>query len=65
MNSILAWTQSEVGRRILVWASGALSLAIQGGLVPLDMAIGPWSVGQLLAFFGLGVAATSGSSTRR
>ncbi len=65
MNALVQWTQSEVGRRVLVWASGALSLAIQGGLIPLDMAIGPWSVGQLLAFFGLGVAATSGSQTRR
>ena len=64
MTAFTQWFQSESGRRILVWASGALSLAIQGGLIPLDMAIGPWSVGQLLAFFGLGVAATSGSSTR-
>jgi hypothetical protein len=65
MNAVMQWTQSEMGRRMIVWASGALSLAVQGGLIPLDYAIGPWSVGQLLAFFGLGVAATAGSTTRR
>jgi hypothetical protein len=53
-----------MGRRVLVWGSGALALAVQGGILPLDYPIGPWSLGQLLQFLGIGVAATSGSSTR-
>jgi hypothetical protein len=65
MNAVMQWFQSEMGRRVLVWASGALSLAVQGGILPLDYPIGPWSLGQLLQFLGIGVAATAGSSTRR
>lgn len=64
MNTLVAWFQSETGRRFTVWASSALALAVQGGLLPVDYPVGPWSLGQLLAFLGISVAATSGSSTR-
>lgn len=65
MNAVIGWFSSETGRRVVVWASGALALAVQGGVLPLDLAIGPWSLGQILTFLGIGVAATAGSSTRR
>lgn len=65
MNAFIAWFSSEMGRRVLVWGSGALALAVQGGILPLDYPIGPWSLGQLLQFLGIGVAATAGSSSRK
>lgn len=64
MNAVLGWFQSETGRRFTVWVSSALALAVQGGLLPVDYPVGPWSLGQLLAFLGISVAATSGSSSR-
>ena len=67
MDKIIGFFQSEFGRRLSAWALGALSLATQGGLVPLDYAI-PFlgiTTGQLFMFLGLGVASTSGSSARK
>ncbi len=67
MDKVIQWTQSEMGRRWIAWGSGALALMVQGGLIPLDAAVPVLnvSVGQLLMFFGIGVASTSGSQTRR
>lgn len=67
MNSLIAFLQSEMGRRVVTWASLSFSAALQGGLIPLDAAVPILhiSVAQLLAFLGVGVAATAGSSTRK
>lgn len=65
--NLIEFTKSETGRRMWTWALGALGLAAQGGLLPIDMPIPVLNVslGQLLMFLGVSVAATAGSQTRR
>lgn len=67
MNAVVAWFQSEQGRRVTAWCLAALGALVQGGVIPLDMAIPGIgvSVGQVLPLLGITVAATSGSQTRK
>lgn len=67
MQQVIAFLQSEQGRRLVVWISTALGLLIQGGVIPLDYAIPGLGIttGQAFVATGLSVAATSGSSTRK
>lgn len=66
MDKVVAWFKSETGRRVVAIGSVVLSALAQSGQLPLDYAI-PWlglTTGQVLGYLGVGVAATSGSSTR-
>ena len=65
MNGFIQWTQSEMGRRVWTWALAGIGFLVEGGVIPLDAAIGPWSVGQILTYLGIFGAATAGSQTRR
>ena len=67
MDKIIAFFQSEMGRRITAWVCTALAAAAQGGVLPLDYAIPGLGIttGQLLMFLGIGVATTAGSSARK
>jgi len=67
MQTVIAFLQSEMGRRILAWMCAALAAAAQGGVLPLDYAIPGLGIttGQLLTFLGIGAAATAGSASRK
>jgi hypothetical protein len=66
MAPIIAFFQSEMGRRILAWILVCLGGAANGGILPLDYAIPVigLTTGQLFTMLGIGVATTSGSSSR-
>ena len=67
MDKVIAFFQSEMGRRITAWICVAISAAAQGGVIPLDYAIPGLGIttAQLLMFLGIGTAATAGSSSRK
>ena len=67
MDKIIAFFQSEMGRRIGTWLLVCLSGAATGGVLPLDYAI-PMiglTTGQVFGMLGIGIASTSGSSSRK
>lgn len=49
------WWNSDRGRRVVKWALSVFSLMIAQGMIPLDTAVGPFSLGQLLLVFGLNI----------
>lgn len=49
------WWNSERGRRVVKWGTTAFGVLVANGQIPLDMAIGPFSLGQLLTIFGLAI----------
>jgi len=67
MQKLIDFFQSEMGRRITAWILVCLSGAAKGGLLPLDYAIPVigLTTGQVLLMAGVGVGATSGSSSRK
>jgi hypothetical protein len=67
MGNLIAWGMSEQGRRIIAWALAAIGALVQGGVLPLDMAIPGLglSLGKLLELLGIGVATVSGSQSRK
>ena len=67
MNSVIAFFQSEQGRRLGTWLLVCLGALANGGVVPLDYGIPVLGIttGQLFTILGIGVAATAGSSTRK
>jgi hypothetical protein len=67
MDKLLGFFSSELGRRLIAIGSVILSALAQSGHLPLDYAIPHLGLttGQILGYLGIGVAATSGSNSRK
>jgi len=66
LKAIIAFFHAEMGRRALAIGTVVLSTAAARGMIPLDYAI-PFTgmtTADVLMMLGIGVASTSGSSSR-
>ncbi|HEX2551013.1 MAG TPA: hypothetical protein VHK64_05410 [Nocardioidaceae bacterium] len=44
---------SEWGRKMVNWGITAFGVALQAGVIPLEMPVGPLTLGQILMILGL------------
>lgn len=49
---------SETGRKLVNWGTTTLGLLLTSGVLPMDMPIGPLSLGQLITILGLRLPST-------
>lgn len=59
MQKVLDFYNSPFGRKLVNWGTTAFGLAISSGLIPMDMPIGPFSLGQILTVIGLRMPSVS------
>lgn len=52
MQRLIDFYNSPLGRKLVNWGTMSVGLLLASGVIPLDMPIGPFSLGQLLAFIG-------------
>lgn len=60
-NLIEKWNDfynSPFGRKFVNWGVTAFGLALQTGVIPLEMPIGPLTLGQILTVLGLRLPST-------
>jgi len=67
MRKIIEFCTSEKGRRLLAIGFVILSKLVEGGVIPLDFAVPGLGIttGEMFLAMGIGVAATSGSASRK
>jgi hypothetical protein len=53
MDKLIGFWNSDFGRRCVKGVTVAFGALVSGGVIPLDMAIGPFTVGQILMFLGV------------
>ncbi len=53
MEKLSGFYNSPTGRRLVNWGVTALGALMTSGVIPLDMPIGPFSLGQLITILGL------------
>lgn len=58
MQKLKDFYNSENGRKLVNWGTTAIGLLLASGVVPMDMAIGPFSLGQLITILGLRLPST-------
>lgn len=49
---------SPVGRKVVNWGTTALGALIATGVIPLEMPIGPFTLGQIITVLGLRLPST-------
>lgn len=58
MNKLINFYNSDAGRKVVNWGVAAFGGLVMTGVLPLEMAIGPFTLGQLLLFLGLRLPST-------
>lgn len=53
MDKLLAFWNSDLGRRVVKGVTVGIGALVSGGVLPIDMPVGPFSVGQILIFLGI------------
>ena len=53
MRMLIDFYNSDAGRKIVNWGTTALGVLLAAGVIPLDMPVGPFSLGQILTVLGL------------
>lgn len=51
--AIVSFYNSPTGRKVVNWGTTALGVLMSAGVIPLDMPIGPTSLGTILTILGL------------
>lgn len=58
MQRLKDFYNSETGRKLINWGTTAVGMLLASGVIPLDMPIGPFSLGQIITVLGLRLPST-------